>query len=318
MSKILVLGAGVSGLSCAKLLQDGGYEVEIWTKDLPENTTSSIPAAFIYPYLCNPREKAVIWSRKTLDYLKQNVINDPTAGVRQMRVTEYYDESVADPWWVPAVDGFDRLPARDLPDQYQDSTRAGVALTDVTRYLPWLVAQVKAAGATMQVRTAASFSEAFEDHDIVINCTGLGSIELCGDTSMYPVRGQVLSVKSIGLTDVECDDHGHNSLLYIVPRFDDIIVGGTAQKDDWNLDVDPADTEDILRRAASFSPKLANLEVLATKVGLRPARPEVRLELEPFGGNKYVVHNYGHGGAGYTLSWGCADDVLHIVNSVTQ
>ena len=64
----------------------------------------------------------------------------------------------------------------------------------------------------------------------------------------------------------------------------------------------------ILRDCAAIEPRLTGARVLAHRVGLRPARPTVRLEAEPAapGGGPPIVHNYGHGGAGVSLSWGCA------------
>ena len=93
------------------------------------------------------------------------------------------------------------------------------------------------------------------------------------------------------------------------------MVGGTAQIDDWNTEVSPNDTKEIIRKISIINPKLKNVEVISESVGLRPARDAVRLEAEKYG-DKIVVHNYGHGGAGFTLSWGCARDVLEIVKNL--
>ena len=76
--------------------------------------------------------------------------------------------------------------------------------------------------------------------------------------------------------------------------------------DDWNTEPVPAVAERILRDCAVIEPRVHGLRVLGHRVGLRPFRPRVRLEAEPPGPGPLVVHNYGHGGAGITLSWGCA------------
>jgi D-amino-acid oxidase len=67
--------------------------------------------------------------------------------------------------------------------------------------------------------------------------------------------------------------------------------------------------EAIRERCIALVPALKDATVLEHKVGLRPGRKEVRLELEPLANNRAVIHNYGHGGAGFTLSWGCAAEV---------
>ncbi|SFB39767.1 D-amino-acid oxidase [Amycolatopsis marina] len=76
---------------------------------------------------------------------------------------------------------------------------------------------------------------------------------------------------------------------------------------------DQAVTESILRRCRALVPELADASVLRTKVGLRPARPEVRLDRVDD-----VIHCYGHGGAGVTLSWGCADEVADVAGLATS
>ena len=95
---------------------------------------------------------------------------------------------------------------------------------------------------------------------------------------------------------------------YVVPREHDVVVGGTAQEGEWSRTPDPRTAEQVLARATRLVPQLEGARVLAHRVGLRPARPSVRLERV---GD--VVHCYGHGGAGVTLSWGCADEVVSLV-----
>ena len=62
-----------------------------------------------------------------------------------------------------------------------------------------------------------------------------------------------------------------------------------------------------LARAGLSVPREAR--VITERVGLRPCRPEVRLEAETLPGGRVLWHNYGHGGAGVTLSWGCAREL---------
>jgi D-amino-acid oxidase len=313
--KILVIGAGVSGLSTAKLLLDSGYSVDIWAKDLPQQTTSNVAAAFWYPYLCNPRDKVIGWSKFTLNYLKQHAVTDTSSGTRLMSMTEYFDKPEPDPWWLPAVDNFSRPKENELPPGYVDGHRTEVVLMDTSLYLPWLMRQIENSGGRIKQHPISSFDEVLEAYDTVINCTGLGSKELCKDERLYPVRGQVVCIKPRAYAGIMCDDKGPNHVAYIVPRFNDLVLGGTAQEHDWNLEVDPQDTADILRKAAAISPLFNDVEIVKVKVGLRPARDEVRLEVEQRG-RKHIIHNYGHGGAGYTISWGCANQVVQFIENI--
>ena len=103
-----------------------------------------------------------------------------------------------------------------------------------------------------------------------------------------------------------------------MPREHDIVVGGTAEDDAWDLRPDPEVARAVLDRAVALVPALRKAQVLGHRVGLRPARPAVRLESVPHADGEPggVVHCYGHGGAGVTLSWGCADDVLAAVEQL--
>jgi len=150
-----------------------------------------------------------------------------------------------------------------------------------------------------------------------VNCTGLGSRDLFNDTEILPSRGQVIAIKPNGFNKIVADDSGHNSLLYIIPRKNDIILGGTVLKGDWSLTEDKDTTKEILAKARKIDPIFNKVEILEVKIGLRPARTKIRLERqniiwEKGGVRKYkvVIHNYGHGGSGFTVSWGCAKQVL--------
>ena len=92
-----------------------------------------------------------------------------------------------------------------------------------------------------------------------------------------------------------------------------MILGGVAQTNDWSLDVRMKDREYILEKCIKLIPELKNAEIIEDMVGLRPGRSEVRLEKEILFGRP-IIHNYGHGGSGVTLSWGCADDVVELAN----
>ena len=93
------------------------------------------------------------------------------------------------------------------------------------------------------------------------------------------------------------------------------VLGGTAQKGDWTMEIREEDEEDILRKCELLWPELDRSKVVGRAVGLRPSRPEVRLEKEHLQG-KDIIHNYGHGGAGVTLSWGCADEVARLISTL--
>ncbi|MGO8956099.1 MAG: FAD-dependent oxidoreductase, partial [Streptosporangiaceae bacterium] len=102
-----------------------------------------------------------------------------------------------------------------------------------------------------------------------------------------------------------------DDLVYLFPHGDTVVLGGTAEAGNWNREPDAATAEQILAACIAVRPQLRAATVLRHRVGLRPVRSSVRLEAERADGVT-IVHNYGHGGAGVTLSWGCAQDASQL------
>ncbi len=250
-------------------------------------------AALWYPYLALPQDKVTAWGRTTYVALAA-LAEDEASGVVMRRGTEVLHEATPDPWWVQAVPDLARVrPAAP----YADAWSFVAPVVEMSRYLTWLREQVESAGGTV-TRVALPH---LPEGPLVVNCSGLGSRALAGDPSLSPVRGQVVQVEQVGLEEWWLDEDGPT---YVIPRSRDIVLGGTEDAGVWDRTRDPATAADILRRATALVPALAGARVLRHKVGLRPSRPEIRLERV---GD--VIHCYGHGGAGVTLSWGCADEV---------
>jgi len=101
--------------------------------------------------------------------------------------------------------------------------------------------------------------------------------------------------------------------LYIVPRKDAIIVGGTYEEKVKTEITEPSTIQRILNNAYEVFPALKQQQVIGSWAGLRPYRPEVRVEQEKV---TNIIHNYGHGGSGFTLSFGCAEEVAKIVEKM--
>jgi D-amino-acid oxidase len=121
-------------------------------------------------------------------------------------------------------------------------------------------------------------------------------------------------VEAEGVGEWLLDQSDPEHLLYVVPRERDVVLGGTAQEGDEDLRADPATAEAILSRCAAAVPALRGARVTGGRVGLRPVRPAVRLESEDRTGGR-IVHCYGHGGAGVTLAWGCAEEVVALAGA---
>jgi D-amino-acid oxidase len=311
VTRVIVVGAGVIGLSCAVRLLEGGHHVDVVARDLPLETASAVAAALWYPYRASPYERVTGWSRDTYRELASLAGLDGT-GVRMLAGTELHRTPTADPWWRDAVPGLTRVQAFAPP--YVDGWTFVAPVVEMPVYLRWLVGRVEALGGTL-TRMALS---ALPDHAaVVVDATGLGARRLADDPSVLPVRGQVVHVEQVGLDRwwLDAGTGAGRPPTYVVPRSEDVVVGGTDDEGEWERRADPAVARTILARAVELVPELAGARVLRHKVGLRPARPQVRLEVEDRGSTR-VVHCYGHGGAGVTLSWGCADEVAGLVGPV--
>lgn len=298
--RVIVVGAGVVGLTCAVRLLEAGHRVDVVARDLPLETTSAIAAALWYPYRALPQDRISAWARSSYAVLEA-LAADERSGVRMLTGTEVLREHQPDPWWRGAVPSLDRETA--LPPGYVDGWTFVAPVIDMPVHLRWLVARIDELGGTL---TRMNLSALPDDGTLVVDATGLGARHFGADPSVRPVRGQVVVVEQVGLDRWTLDT---SAPTYVVPRGAEIVLGGTAEEGEWSRTPDPAVAEQVLHRATALVPELEGARVLRHKVGLRPARPEVRLERV-----EDVIHCYGHGGAGVTLAWGCADDVVGLAD----
>jgi D-amino-acid oxidase len=307
--RAIIVGCGVSGLTTAILFQEAGWRTTIWTAAMPEDTVSSVAAAQWYPFRAYPQDKVLRWGELAYRVFA-GLADDPRSGVYLRAGIELWRMPVPDPWWAVAVPGFGRCTAADLRPGYVDGYRFTVPIVEMPIYLQYLLARFVAAGGRVEMRTLDGLDEASGAADVVVNCSGLGAYSLVGDSSMAPIRGQIVRVRNPGLTEFILDEEPPEDVTYILPRTTDCILGGTTDAGIWDMSPDPDVAAAIVRRCVALEPRLANAEVLEHKVGLRPGRPTIRLEREDGTGGAPIIHNYGHGGAGVTLSWGCAEEAL--------
>lgn len=310
----VVLGAGVSGLSTAIRLQEAGYTVHIWANAHPLVTTSSVAAALWYPYKAYPEERVLAWGKRTYDEFVE-LARNPSTGVLMREGIELWREPMPDPWWRDAVPAIRRPTLHEIPPGYRDGYIFEVPIIEMPIYLDYLLLRFESNGGALHARELDALDEAVATGALVINCTGLGSHSLINDPLIRPIRGQIVRVTNPGLERFVLDDEHPEGILYIVPRANDCILGGTAEDDRWDTQPDRAIAEAIVRRCTEIEPKLTQATILEHKVGLRPGRPAIRLEREIRANGAVVVHNYGHGGAGVTLSWGCAEEVVQLAQS---
>jgi D-amino-acid oxidase len=291
--RVTVVGGGIAGLSSAYRLAEAGHRVTVRTAGRPDESTSAVAGGLIYPPVAQVDERVVRWTEVTVGVYRRSLA---APGIRFLPGSITLVADQPGPLWLSA-----------MTDVTRDGDRLGftTALVDMPVYLAWLAEQVVALGVKTEYAAVASLAEV--DADVVVNAAGLGAAALAGDDTLVPVRGQLVHLADPGLTSWTVVIEG-DEVTYVIPHGRHVICGGTEEIGRGDLDPDPAVAAAIVRRCRSLVPALADAAVLGTRAGLRPGRPSVRLERI---GN--VVHDYGHGGAGVTLAWGCADDVVELV-----
>ncbi|MEO6772949.1 MAG: FAD-dependent oxidoreductase [Kofleriaceae bacterium] len=302
--EVTVVGAGVIGLSTALACEERGHTVRIVAAESRAQVTSWVAGAVWFPYRAGPPAKVAAWAAHTRGWLEQLARTTPEAGVDVLTGYEITPDATP-PWWAAACEiRWVPAPVRDRPGSWTFvAPRCEPAI-----FVPWLAGQLRA---TIEHRAVTDLAS--ERGDVVINCTGLGAKALCNDPALQPVQGQILicAPGGVDLATTITDDRDPDQIFYVIPRRDELVVGGIARA--WPTTerppIDDAITARILRQAAALGVPIG--EVRRVDTGLRPFRPEVRLERDPH--DPRIVHNYGHGGAGFTLSRGCAEDVVALL-----
>lgn len=306
MFDVLVIGAGVSGLTTAVCLAEAGLRVHVVAKDPPLQTTSAAAGATWGPYLAADSRVAG-WSLLTRITLETIAAHTPLAGVRLVRGLEVDTHATGPPAWARSLPDF--AMADEVPKGYGTGWWFTAPVVDMLQYLAYLEARLARCGARVEISKIGSFSEINSAARLIVNCSGLGARELAADPLVRPIRGQLVVLPNPGIGYFFQDNGDAEESTYFLPHGSTVILGGCAIPDDENTEPDPALAARIMDRCAAIEPSLAGLEVLEVRTGIRPARTRVRVEVDWEFGTP-VIHNYGHGGAGLTLSWGCAALVL--------
>jgi len=315
---VTVIGSGVIGLSTAHELASHGHKVRVISDQEPLQTVSAIAAAIWFPYHSENSPAADVLLARTLARFKALSLI-PETGVDLRFGMDIERRADADRSWAKHVADSEVVDAALLPEGALSATSGTVPVITMPTYLSWLQDQCQRHGVEFEQRTVNAIGDLRAGADAVVLAGGMRSAELLGDDhSVYPIRGQVIRLaNSAGLRNWLSDDDHPGGVCYIIPRRDDIIVGGTDAAHDTNLEIDAQTASEMLARAISLVPQLAGCEVLEHKVGLRPARETIRLE-RVSGQDMTVIAAYGHGGGGVTLSWGTAQRVVELLDAPAQ
>ncbi|KAL4889462.1 hypothetical protein BDV59DRAFT_195716 [Aspergillus ambiguus] len=352
MPNIVILGAGVSGLTTAYLLsKDPSNRITVVAKHMPGDYDIEYCSPWAGANYCPtgmPGTSHQKWEQNTWPALKEIVEKHPEAGVHfqknflynrkkeQTPAAGQFSELVQkDPWYKDIVPDFHNIPSDKLDPTIDNACSFTSVCINTPVYLSWLVGQCLRAGTVFKrgvvthIRDAAHAHHTGHAADVVVNCTGLGSKTLGGvrDDRLYPGRGQVVVVRNDpgAMVATSGTDDGPDELVYMMTRAagGGTVLGGCYQKHCWDPLPDPNLAVRIMKRAIALWPRLVRpgqgiegLDIIRHGAGLRPLREGgVRVEAEMLDGVQ-VVHNYGHGGFGYQASFGCARDVVALVEGV--
>jgi D-amino-acid oxidase len=355
--RVLVVGAGVSGLTSALCLARAGFEVEVVADRFAPDVVSVVAGALWEwpPAVCgHHRDQTSLARSKDWSMVSYEIFDDLARDQRtgvSMRTANFYfrhrleerPRELRKMWELASrVRGFVRdvglayLNGVDSAAGIRDAYAHLAPMIDTDLYMAWLRRQVEDAGVRIHRRRIEGRLSEQEPRlqqefgvAAIVNCAGLGAIELHG-ASMYALRGALVRVRNDGrrmprVDEAHCvspdEQAGDQNFIFIVPRGRDILVlGGLAEIDEHDLDVglhDHPPIRDMYERCVAFLPALRDAELDSddpVRVGLRPfRRANVCLEREPGTG---IIHNYAHGGAGFTFSWGCAHEVTERVRDM--
>jgi D-amino-acid oxidase len=316
--RIVVIGAGVNGLTCAVSLLRAGAEVRLVTAGAPLGTVSAVAGAMIGPAFGSGDDRSFAWERRS-DAIFRELAQDAATGVRLVRGRLFGAPELGPglPPGIADVPGYlGELEPSRLPPGFLSGFGAELPFADMPRYLAWLVGRVTELGGTIEQRVVTDLATVDTQADYVINCSGLGAALLADDDTLEPVWGQHVVVQAPEVQEFAFEGGGTGDVIGAFPHARGVLIGGVRRPGRNQLSPDFEIARASITRAAAAFPELADARLLSVEVGLRPGRPSVRLESERIGGTP-VIHNYGHDSRGVFWSWGCAAEVVGLCGLVT-
>nr|XP_018667703.1 D-aspartate oxidase-like [Ciona intestinalis] len=304
---IAIIGAGIIGLSTACKIQEDipGCQLTIFYDECSPNTTGDISAGLVCPYQNgNDEEDQAIYVRETLKHLRVLYNRQDAFEIGISKMSGFIiGGNIIKPNAFKEFPNFRKASEAECHHFLRDTKERPVYtlttwICECTSYLPWLIKSIELKGGKLIKKHISSFED-LSDFDIIINCAGIGAKFLTSDKELYPVKGQVYAVEAPWIKHFYL--FGNN---YIIPRLTDVVIGGTKQYDNYNLEVDEKDSDQIWSNCCKFEPSLRYSKIKSQHVGLRPKRTSIRIELEQqklSGRTVTILHNYGHGGSGVSM-----------------
>ncbi|XP_046561530.1 D-amino-acid oxidase-like isoform X2 [Haliotis rubra] len=312
--KVCVIGAGIIGLSSAIQIQErvGQGEITLVADKFSPETTGDGSGGFWKPH--------IRWSETTWKHLISIAMSPLAAQAEAYMVSGYSLSSRSqyqEEWWKDLVLGYRHMTPLEL--QMFTDTKSGVFFTsvqiNVVSYMDFLLRRFQKNGGKILRKTITCIDEVACDYDVVVNCCGVRARHLLHDFEVTPVRGHLTRVQAPWVKHFVLKlDPGEEA--FVLPGVMTSVLGGADEVGNWSKEVRDEDKRTVWQRCCQLMPSLQNAKVDHHWVGLRPSRSRVRLETKHVtvqGRKVPVIHNYGHGGSGVTLHWGCAAEVADLV-----
>ena len=251
---VAIIGSGVMGLSTARLVQEAGFPVTIYTAALPPDTTSAVAGGQVSPFghysedAVTPEWRAQFAAAMAYSWQRFQLLLGDEYGVRwlptyeETRRTEPTElEEFMPDWRV--------LSPAEHPFPLEDVVRYRTMYVETPRFMAELTSEILRSGGRIRMRRFNSLAELTDlPERLIFNCTGIGAAQLVGDAALMPVRGQL----AVLAPQPEVRYAVAGSSGYMFPRADGILLGGTFERGEWDSTPQPADIARIVASHQAF------------------------------------------------------------------
>ncbi|HET9355147.1 MAG TPA: FAD-dependent oxidoreductase [Sphingomicrobium sp.] len=249
---VAVIGAGVMGLTTARLLQEAGRKVTIYTAALPPDTTSAVAGGQVSPFghysedMVTPAWRAQFQAAMAYSWKRFQGLVGEHYGIRWLPTYEESRNPVLRGDWMDVYYPTGRTLRRDQhPFPIDNAIAFNTMYVETPRFMAQLASEVLRGGSAIQMRRFETIADlAALPEATIVNCTGIGARALVGDSEMIPVRGQL----AVLAPQHEVQYAFAGTAGYMFPRNDGILLGGTFERGEWDPTPQPDSIARIIAR----------------------------------------------------------------------